>query len=110
MCHISSSAAAYALQYAYNRAASAWALRWAIAAIEIMGLTPDAEGKDAPSITYKLRASQLSPSGFVAEVRGELPSRAVPMMWNENSETCPERHPAASIARVKVSSEPCTPG
>jgi len=48
--------------------------------MEIIGFTPDADGNDAPSITDKLRASHVSPSGFVALVAGESPSRAVPMM------------------------------
>src|SRR5271155_2275700 len=64
----------------YKRFTSAPALRCAIASIEIMGLTPDADGKDDPSITRKLRASQVSPSGLVAELRAELPMRAEPMM------------------------------
>ena len=64
----------------YNRAASAEELRCAMASIVIMGFTPDALGKEEPSITKRFRTSQVSPSGFVAEFLGELPSRAVPMM------------------------------
>jgi len=60
----------------YSRAASADAFRWAIASMVIIVLTPEAVGTDEPSITKILRASQVSPSGLVAEVFGELPSRA----------------------------------
>ena len=51
-----------------------------MASMEIMGLTPDADGNEDPSITYRLRASQVWPSGLVAELRGELPMRAEPIM------------------------------
>src|SRR6266404_380117 len=64
----------------FIRAASAVAFRWAIASIDIMGLTPEAEGKVEPSIAYRLCVSQASPSGLVAEVFAEPPSRAVPWM------------------------------
>src|SRR5271165_130570 len=37
-----------------------------MASIEIMGFTPDAEGKEAPSMTYRLCVSQHSPSSQVA--------------------------------------------
>jgi hypothetical protein len=48
--------------------------------MEIMGLTPEALGNDDPSITKRLRASHVSPSGLVAEVFGDPPSLALPMM------------------------------
>jgi hypothetical protein len=35
----------------FVRAGSAEELRWAMASMEIMGLTPEAEGKDKPSMT-----------------------------------------------------------
>src|SRR6476646_11301935 len=66
--------------YMQESPASARAFRCAIASIEIMGLTPDALGNDDPSITKKFRASQVSPSGLVAEFFGDPPSRALPMM------------------------------
>lgn len=66
--------------YRQYRAAKTEAFRWAIASMEIMGLTPDAQGKDELSITKRLRTSQVSPSGLVAEVRGEPPRRTLPMM------------------------------
>ena len=54
-----------------------------MASMEIMGFTPEAQGNEEPSMTYRFRASQVSPSGFVAEVLGERPRRAEPIKWNE---------------------------
>src|SRR5262245_36086949 len=56
------------------------AFLWAIASIEIIGLTPEALGNDEPSMTNRFFASQVSPCGFVADLYGESPIRAVPMM------------------------------
>ncbi len=61
-------------------------------------------------MTKRLRTSQVSPSGFVADVFGEEPSRAEPMMWKEKSASRPESQPAESIARVKDRKEPERPG
>src|ERR1700739_4420214 len=90
----------------YFLVASTAALRCAMAAIEIMGLTPEALGKDEPSITYKFFTSQVSPSGFVAENPGESPIRAVPIMWKENNATCAFPQPAASMSFTNVSMDP----
>ena len=66
--------------YTLPLCASRSALRRAIPSIEIMGLTPEALGNDDPSMTKRFRASQVSPSGLVAEAFGEPPSLALPMM------------------------------
>lgn len=66
--------------YIPGRPASANAFRRAIASMEIMGFTPEALGNDDPSITKILRASQVSPSGLIADVFAEPPSRALPMI------------------------------
>src|ERR1700682_4023732 len=76
----------------------------------IIGLTPEALGKLEPSITKRLRTSHVSPSGLVVEVLGELPRRAVPIMWKEKSASRPDSQPAESIACVKESIEPLRPG
>jgi hypothetical protein len=57
-----------ALLLQFIRSARADAFLWAIASIETMGLTPEAEGNVEPSMAYRLRASQTSPSGLMAEV------------------------------------------
>ena len=57
---------------------------YAIASIEIIGLTPEAVGKVEASQTVTPAKSQVCPSGSHAEVAGDPPMRAVPMMWNEN--------------------------
>src|SRR5438270_1484378 len=68
-----------------SRAASPRALMWAMDWIEIWGLTPEAVGKLEPSITYRSRTSQVWPVGSQAEIAGDPPIRALPMMWNEPS-------------------------
>ena len=55
----------------------------AIDSIEIIGLTPEADGNDEPSATITFGVSHNAPCGLVAEVFGEPPIRAEPMMWNE---------------------------
>ena len=55
----------------------------AIASIEIIGLTPEALGKQEPSQTSRSRTSHVSPSALQAEVAGAPPIRAEPMMWKE---------------------------
>ena len=52
----------------------------AIDSIEIIGLTPDAVGNAEPSHTYKSRTSHVSPRGLHADVAGDPPIRAEPMM------------------------------
>lgn len=74
------------------------ALWCAIDWMEIIGLTPEALGKHEPSMTYRLRASQVWPSGSVAEVLGEPPIRALPMIWNEKSASCAASQPAESMS------------
>lgn len=68
-----------------NRAASPRAFMWAIASIEIIGLTPEAVGKAEPSHTMRSRTSHVWPVGSHAEVAGEPPMRAEAMMWKEPS-------------------------
>ena len=48
-----------------------------------MRFTPDAVGNAEPSQTYRSRTSQVSPRGLQADVAGEPPIRADPMMWKE---------------------------
>src|SRR6266403_4365374 len=86
------------------------ALWWAIASMEIMGFTPEALGKAEPSMTYRLGTSHVWPSGLVADALGEPPMRALPMMWNEKSASCPASQPAESMACMKLPSEPRRPG
>ncbi len=81
-----------------------------MASIEIIGFTPEALGNEELSITNRLRASHVWPSGLVADVLGEPPMRALPVMWKEKSAKRAAFHPAESIAWTKPSSEPRTPG
>src|SRR2546422_8282160 len=76
---------------------------YAIASIEIIGLTPEAVGKAEPSQIKRSRTSHVSPWGLQAEPAGEPPMRAEPMMWNEPNVQCPAPQPQASAARMNCS-------
>ena len=49
----------------------------------IIGFTPEAVGNAEPSATTMSGTSQVSPAAFAADVAGEPPIRAEPMMWKE---------------------------
>src|SRR5205807_4308077 len=85
-----------------RREARRVAFMCAIASIETIGLTPDAVGKVDASQTTRSRTSQVWPSGSQADVAGDPPIRAVPMMWNENMVHRPGPKPAASTSRMKL--------
>src|SRR3954466_10971176 len=82
----------------------------ASASIDTIGLTPEADGNADPSSTYRLRMSQVSPSGLQADMPGEPPIRAEPMMWNDTGWDCPAPQPHASAWRMKPSTPPFRPG
>jgi hypothetical protein len=66
--------------YLQIRPARMDAFRCAMASIEIIGFTPEALGNEELSITNRLRISHVWPSGLVADVLGDPPIRALPMM------------------------------
>src|SRR3954464_11734231 len=82
----------------------------ASASIDTIGLTPDADGNADPSSTNRLRKSHVSPSGLQADMPGDPPIRAEPMMWNETGCDWPAPQPQASAARMKPSTPPLRPG
>src|SRR3954447_24853671 len=78
--------------------------------IDTIGFTPDADGNADPSSTNRLRMSHVSPSGLQADMAGEPPIRAEPMMWNDTGSDwrAPQRH--ASGSRMKPATPPFRPG
>ena len=83
---------------------------YAIDSIEIIGLTPEAVGKQDPSATTRSFTSQVSPSGLSAEIYGEPPIRALPMMCRAASASRAGAAPSARTSFMKVSRFPCFPG
>jgi len=78
----------------------------AIDSIEIIGLTPEAVGKQDASQTTRLRTSHVSPFGLHADVAALPPMRAEPMMWNEPYVQRPVSHPHASASCMNLARPP----
>src|SRR3954463_13648120 len=83
---------------------------YASASIDTIGLTPEADGNADPSSTNRLRMSHVSPSGLQADMPGEPPIRAEPMMWNDPGCDWPAPQPHASASRMKPATPPFRPG